>query len=406
MRKLYLLSDEWINDRIFIGKELDIIRKYYDVTVICNVPDIEDKESVFPEGIHFSFYRRPHWIFCILPALVFFFDRDAWKEIRNVIKQKNAFSKVQEVFRFYVNASLFYNYLKQNHFIGNNTNDVYYSYWFFWKCYAVTKHKSDNPNIKIITRTHEYDLYHTSLASGYQPFKNEMEHNLDYIVFISDYGREYYLNHYGNESVDKCLLYYLGTENPYKIHEYKKHDKFVIVSCSSLIIRKRVDIIIDAISLLDSIEIEWIHFGSGEMEAELIQMAHDKLDSLPNITYEFAGYTSNTEILEFYSKNDIDVFITTTSSEGNPVSVMEAMSFGIPIIATDVCNFSHMIDGNGILVPSNSNGEIVSNAIRELNAMRTEDILQMRQQSRRLWEENYRADVNNQKFVEEIVCVV
>jgi len=47
------------------------------------------------------------------------------------------------------------------------------------------------------------------------------------------------------------------------------------------------------------------------------------------------------DVLNYYASNPVDVFINTSSSEGLPVSIMEAMSFGIPVIATNVGGTGH-----------------------------------------------------------------
>lgn len=55
-----------------------------------------------------------------------------------------------------------------------------------------------------------------------------------------------------------------------------------------------------------------------------------------------------------YSEHPVDVFINLSTNEGVPVSIMEAISFDIPIVATDVGGTSEIVtDETGILVSSN-----------------------------------------------------
>ena len=298
MRKLYLLLDEWKNDKNFVGSELEEIKKHFDVTVICN--DFEDKDSVqFSNGIRFFFYNRKNTsgkIKAIFHAII---DKSTWNEIRRTKSESNRISKISEIVRFYINAELFYCYLKKNGLFEDNSDAIYYSYWYFWKCFAVTKHKKDNQNIKIITRTHEYDLYTVSIPSEYQPFKCEMDKNLDKVIFIAEHGRQYYLKKYGFDSGDKYQLYHLGTKDYTILNPYEKQDKFVLVSCSSVIPRKRVGLIVDALEEIDDINIEWIHFGSGELLVELNEQANKKLGSKSNISYKLMGYTNHEDIMDF-----------------------------------------------------------------------------------------------------------
>ena len=50
--------------------------------------------------------------------------------------------------------------------------------------------------------------------------------------------------------------------------------------------------------------------------------------------------------------NDFDLFVNMSLSEGIPVSIMEAISFGIPIIATNVGGNAEIVnDETGVLIP-------------------------------------------------------
>lgn len=61
-----------------------------------------------------------------------------------------------------------------------------------------------------------------------------------------------------------------------------------------------------------------------------------------------------------------DAFILPSLTEQLPVSILEAMASGLPIIATDVGGVSEVIDNNtGILVPA-SNANKLSKAIQDI----------------------------------------
>lgn len=44
----------------------------------------------------------------------------------------------------------------------------------------------------------------------------------------------------------------------------------------------------------------------------------------------------NQLVYDFYRNNDVDVFVNLSESEGIPVSIIETISFGVPVVATDV----------------------------------------------------------------------
>ena len=80
----------------------------------------------------------------------------------------------------------------------------------------------------------------------------------------------------------------------------------------------------------------------------------------------FHGHVSDKEkIRDFYSRADIFVF--PTLHEGFGIPVLEAMAFGLPIIASDVAAVPELIkDGdNGILIPP-ANSEELAKALKSL----------------------------------------
>ncbi len=63
-------------------------------------------------------------------------------------------------------------------------------------------------------------------------------------------------------------------------------------------------------------------------------------------------FTGNVENIEDYLTT-ADIFVLTSICEGLPLSMIEAMASGLPIIASDVGGISDIVKENGILVPSN-----------------------------------------------------
>ena len=398
--RLFIFLDEWKNDKNFIESELELIKNQFDVTVVCN--DFEDKDKyTYPDNVEFLFYKRKGGTALLLYLIRCFLNRDFWEEFSHLKNEDNKYGKLSEVVRFFINSECFYSFLKRNDLISNDKRTIYYTYWYFYKCFALTNHRKDIKG-RIITRTHEYDLYTESIPTGYQPFKYAMDKNLDKIIFIAEHGRQYYIDKYRFKTSDKYELYHLGTKD-YGLNPYKKQDELVLVSCSSVIKRKRVHHIVEALGQITDTKIHWIHFGNGDLFDELKKKASELLDSKENISYELRGYTKHDEIMDFYSKNSVDAFMMVAVSEGNPVSVMEAMSYGIPVISYDICNMPNMIKDNGVLISENSTVDDLAEAIKEFAMFDDDTVSRMRKNSRQIWEEDYNETVNNKKFLEEIL---
>lgn len=81
-----------------------------------------------------------------------------------------------------------------------------------------------------------------------------------------------------------------------------------------------------------------------------------------NVT--MVGPKSNSEVMKIL--RDSDIYILPSYTEGFPLGVLEAMSCGLPIIATDVGSISDMIeDKGGILISPKSVSDIIE-AIRHM----------------------------------------
>ncbi len=403
MKKLYLLLDEWDNDRNFVGGELEKICEKYDVTVICNCAEI-----MLNPGVKYAIYKRPGKTAAVISLIRMIFDRDAWTEAGCVMKEDtNRIGRLSEAVRFYVNADLFGTFMRKNGYFEDNA--IYYSYWYFWKCYAITRRIDKLRGSRVITRTHEYDLYDYTSPSGYQPFKESMDQKLDKIIFIAEHGRDYYLKKYGYKPGDKYKLYRLGTKDPYKAcdgkgaEKYSRPDTFTLVSCSSVILRKRVKRIAEALALISDIKIKWIHFGTGDLFEDLKETCHKLLDDKPWIEYELMGYVKNEDLHDFYAGNRVDMFVSTSSSEGNPVSVMEALSYGIPVIAPAVCNFPNMIKDCGMLTSGECTPEELADAITAFTKLPDDRMGDLRIRARNCYEEKFNAEENIKRFIEEVL---
>lgn len=292
-------------------------------------------------------------------------------------------------------------YLKEHEYIENYKITLY-SYWMKVMAYTCVLLKRNIPGTKFVTRCHGGDLYEYRHNSCYIPMRNAIFQSVDRIFPISEDGKKYLVAN-SNIDINKIKVSYLGTKNN-GIQKYvankKRGKNFTVISCSNIVDVKRIDRIIDSISILSNHycgSIIWKHYGDGPLR-DLIE---DKASTLPqNISWEVTGSISHSELMKKIYENSSDVFINTSESEGLPVSIMEALSFGIPVIAPDVGGISEIITSgmNGILIDEKDNVFLYAKAMLLIANMDANDYLILRKNARKSWEDKWNSFHNYNNF--------
>lgn len=279
-----------------------------------------------------------------------------------------------------------------------------YSYWLNTSAIGVALTNCEDITLKKISRAHGSDIYQELHPSSYLSLRSSLANRLDSIFTISNYGASY-LKSMGLGFGDKIKVSKLGTLNSASSPEKKSGEPFILVSCSFISPLKRIHLIIESLALLsDSHPIRWIHIGDGALRKDLEQLAVEKLSLKKNIEYQFIGSLKNQELLSFYSKNFVDLFISTSSSEGIPVSMMEVQSFGIPIVASDVGGTSEIVSHeNGRLFPADATPQKIALVIEEILRMPGENYQRLRENAFKNWQTQYNAERNYSTFVAEIL---
>ncbi len=230
---------------------------------------------------------------------------------------------------------------------------VFYSYWLDEKSLAISMMNDGFKNNFKISRAHGWDIYEERHQGNYLPFRSQLIHRLSLISAISKNGMNYIKSLSTSKNIDsKVKVSYLGTLPISKNVNLRFNEDFItLLSISSLISLKRVELIINALSLVSNKKIKWIHIGDGPLKEKIIEEANIKLEKKVNITFEFKGHLANTDVRHFLASSSIDWFINVSETEGLPVTFMEVMSVGIPVIATNVGGVPEIVNSeNGILI--------------------------------------------------------
>lgn len=283
---------------------------------------------------------------------------------------------------------------------------VFYSYWLMPQALSISLAKANYPAIRTVTRAHGSDLYEYAHTPAYLPFWKQALQEVDYIFLISENGRNYVLQK-EPAAASRCFASRLGVVDPGFINSPSNDAVFRVVSCSNLLPVKRLQLLIDGLALFARChpqqKIEWHHLGSGPLQTALEKYAGSQLPS--NAWCNFHGQISNKQVFEFYKRQQLDVFMNVSASEGIPVSIMEAQSCGIPVIATDVGGVSEIVNPeNGVLLNGNPSPREIASAL-EIFLENPQNALQKRIASRENWEVQYNAEKNYSAFIDHILTL-
>ncbi|WP_443872065.1 glycosyltransferase [Megamonas funiformis] len=150
-------------------------------------------------------------------------------------------------------------------------------------------------------------------------------------------------------------------------------DKITIISVGRLSIQKNPKLFNDiALEFIDNPNIQFIWCGDGELKSELTS---------PNI--KCTGWIERKK-LENYLAN-ADIYLSTSLWEGLPLSVLEAMSIGLPVVLSNCIGNKDLVVNNGFLY----NNKI--DCIENINKLLSEKCLRIKQgkESKNLFFNNF-----------------
>lgn len=356
----------------FLLFELDTICSNFDeVHLFCLEPECGWKEVEQFKNLQIHSRKKSDLLknmYCFFPL---FFRGGVGNDLLKSIKDRVFdFGYIKELIKIvvpgYIMAKKAKKVIKKS-----NTNDfTSISYWFSCTAYATALVKRDYPQIKSLTRAHSSEVDIERNRYCRLSLKKFMINNLDMICFVSEIGyrvfEEEILPNYKNFiSIPQLKVVRLGTTKNYNDLNPKLLDlTFRIISCSRAVPLKRLSLLAKSISIITNINIIWTHFGDGPCMDEVLTIMKK---SGPNIKFVRKGSVENSEIHHYYANNSVDCFVNVSLFEGIPVSIMEALSYGIPVLATNAGGTRELInDSNGKLIDTNISVETLSQKIVDL----------------------------------------
>jgi len=277
----------------------------------------------------------------------------------------------------------------------------FYSFWFYDCVYLAWLKKKKTIN-KAIARAHSGDLYedHVSIRDK-TLMRGFVLSNLDYVLPVSDVGSNYLQSKYPENAV-KVKTVRLGTDD-YGLNAFSKESTFTIVSCANFRHHKRIHVIAEVLTRAD-FPLKWYHIGNegeGTNDPMVPVFIANKavLGKNENVNYISMGTLDNEEVMKFYQEQSVNLFVSLSEVEGLPVSMMEAISMGIPVLSTDVGGCREIVtEETGVLIEADLPADKVWNVIRDFKeTSKNEDSFRLG--VREFWLNNFAASSNYEEFI-------
>lgn len=254
---------------------------------------------------------------------------------------KIAIVRIQRSTRRYAMAALLVVRVESalNAWNSKNCTPILYSYWGSSWALALAACEAD-----FFCRLGGYDIYGEQNRGGRVPGQRQILEYAKMTLTPSEASRSYLQKMYP-ETDHKLVGLPRGVPKQTTLNPETLPETFRICTISSMIPLKRLHLVVDALKRLreaHGISVDWLHIGDGPQRECLWRRV---LQSNLENHVVFTGHLASGDrgVFRVLRATPISLVLNVSRSEGLPSAMQEALSFGIPIVAT-------MVDGNEELV--------------------------------------------------------
>jgi glycosyltransferase involved in cell wall biosynthesis len=279
--------------------------------------------------------------------------------------------------------------IKEN---GIPDDAILYSYWAGSGAFIISCLKRFGIQNLSLSRLHAFDIYEEGDNHGHIPWRSFLLKQMDQLVTISEHGQRYLTSKYPYTN-SKTRTINLGIPLREEPINTAPHTGIQIVSCSWVGTRKNLTGVFDALQNMTNTT--WTHLGDGGDFENL----KNHITKPADLQVQLPGRFSQEGIRSFYREHDITCFISLSTNEGLPVSMMEAMAFGIPVVSTDVGGCAEIVTPEtGVLLPKNYTNDDVVAAVKQCAEKFASP--EARKQIQQFIIAQFDAEKNYQKFID------
>lgn len=292
--------------------------------------------------------------------LLFIFSGIFWKEIMYLKKEhhiKMNRHRIRDILGYLGTANYFkrilIKFLKSNHIPFRKS--TFYSYhlseFTLGMIFLSRRYKTQGVFSRFLLQD---DELHQKFSS-FQPFRRYVLQKVKAIFSVSGLGKQYLLDQLDRHSKSSFLVHRLGVKAVEPLVMHRESGVLKILTLSVLEKNKRIELLVEALEMAEHLEIEWHHVGDGNDHQNVKQYTFNHLFNKPNVKFRFTADVDSESVYDIIKQDKPHVFVSVSTHEDIPVSILEALSFGIPVIATRGGAVSEIISHgeNGLLINAN-----------------------------------------------------
>lgn len=370
------------------------------------VPDYYAK-TISNSKVRIITWTKPQRFTQYLKGVMSILRPNYWKELFKGKINVRAAKYIGQMFFCSDGFIMMSNDIIKNH-IKQNDKIYILGTWMAVDAFTSARVKKKYPQIQAYALAHSGEVMIERTPNLYQCFHEYKHQYLDCSYFISSKVLDGYLAsmssfHISERFGNRIKVQYLGsTKASTKLNPINNSGTFHLLSCSRIDANKQLDRIISTLTQWNSGPIKWTHIGTGVLADDIMNKAKILAANNPLITLNFTGRIDNSEVIKYYAETPVDLFVNVSKSEGLPISIMEAMSYGIPCAATDVGGTSEIVNtANGYLLSKDFSDTELLNVLMAFKNSSAEEKEHMRKNAYQTWAEHFNAEKNAMHLYDE-----